>query len=69
MLLWALADIGCSGSFWKKMERNFAPVNLEDITYLKRLVSALPMFVFAKFKWPLMEAMLSSRFMIFFASG
>ncbi|KAJ1436271.1 hypothetical protein SESBI_04302 [Sesbania bispinosa] len=30
--------IGCSSSFWKKLEPYFAPVNLEDIAYLKQLV-------------------------------
>nr|XP_027189598.1 uncharacterized protein LOC101491556 isoform X3 [Cicer arietinum] len=33
--------IGCSSSFWKKMEPNFAPVNLEDIAYLKQLVKTI----------------------------
>lgn len=56
--LWALADIGCSSSFWKKMEPNFAPVNLEDIAYMKQLVGALTIFVFVKFKWHLMEPFL-----------
>ncbi|TKY50776.1 hypothetical protein E2542_SST22282 [Spatholobus suberectus] len=30
--------IGCSGSFWKKLEPIFAPVSLEDMSYLKQLV-------------------------------
>ncbi|WJX21478.1 hypothetical protein P8452_10912 [Trifolium repens] len=31
----------CSSSFWKKMEPNFAPVNLEVIAYLKQLVKTI----------------------------
>ncbi|RDX83388.1 hypothetical protein CR513_35686 [Mucuna pruriens] len=33
-----IADIGCSSSFWKKQEPIFAPVSLEDVSYLKQLV-------------------------------
>lgn len=69
MLLWALADIGCSSSFWKKLEPYFAPVNLEDIAYLKQLVGAPTIFVFMKFKFWLMEALLFPPFMLSFASG
>ncbi|MCH91289.1 hypothetical protein A2U01_0012215 [Trifolium medium] len=31
----------CSSSFWKKMEPNFAPVNMEIIAYLKQLVKTI----------------------------
>ncbi|XP_045803507.1 uncharacterized protein LOC123897052 isoform X1 [Trifolium pratense] len=31
----------CSSSFWKKMEPNFAPVNMETIAYLKQLVKTI----------------------------
>ncbi|RYQ93492.1 hypothetical protein Ahy_B09g099768 isoform D [Arachis hypogaea] len=34
------ANIGCSSSFWKKLEPYFGPVNLEDIAYLKHLVKS-----------------------------
>ncbi|KAK7269689.1 hypothetical protein RIF29_22423 [Crotalaria pallida] len=33
--------IGCSSSFWKNQEPNFAPVNLEDIAYLKQQVKSI----------------------------
>ncbi|RCW18744.1 hypothetical protein GLYMA_20G110300v4 [Glycine max] len=33
-----IADIGCSSSFWKKLEPIFSPVSLKDMSYLKQLV-------------------------------
>ncbi|KEH44319.1 hypothetical protein MtrunA17_Chr1g0210751 [Medicago truncatula] len=33
--------IGCSSSFWKKVEPNFAPVSLDVIVYLKQLVKTI----------------------------
>lgn len=64
MLLLVLADIGCSSSFWKKLEPIFSPVSLKDMSYLKQLVGAFTIFAFMKFMWPLLEALLSPPFML-----
>jgi len=56
MLLLALADIGCSSSFWKNLEPMFAPVSLENMSYLKHLVGAFTISAFVNFNWHLMEA-------------
>ncbi|TKY74099.1 CLK4-associating serine/arginine rich protein [Spatholobus suberectus] len=41
LLLLVVADIGCFGSFWKKLEPIFALISLEDLSYLKQLVKTI----------------------------